>query len=152
KRNAIPAPVWTEEVLVDGAHMPLSGGALTVPTGSHRLEIHYTALSYLAPKKVAFRYRLKGFSDEWVEAQNGRVAVYTNVPPGRYTFEVMGSNDDGVWSAVRNPLRIEMDAALYQMRWFWIAVAAMALIALRVGFKMRLRWLVKREELLEQRV
>jgi PAS domain S-box-containing protein len=151
-RNEVPPQVWNEEVIVDGTPAHMVGNGLSVGPGSHRLEIHYTALSFMAPKKVAFRYRLKGFSDDWIEAQGGRVAVYTNVPPGRYTFEVMGSNDDGVWSAVKNPLRIEMRAAFFQTRWFWIVCAVVAIVAIRFGFKVRFRMLQKNERLLAQRV
>ena len=35
----------------------------------------------------------------WVETDaNNRVATYTNLDPGTYTFRVKGSNNDGVWN------------------------------------------------------
>jgi PAS domain S-box-containing protein len=151
-RNTLRPPVWIEEVLIDGRPAALSGHHLVIAPGSHRLEIHYTALCFVTPKKVAFRYRLKGFSDEWVDAQNRRVAFYTNVPPGEYRFEVMGSNDDGVWNAAGNPLLLTVRAAFYQTAWFWIAVAVAAAAAIRVTFTMRVRMLQQREHLLAERV
>lgn len=150
--NSVPPPVWTEEVLLDGKRMPVTADALTVGPGRRSLEIHYTALSFLAPRKVAFRYRLRGFSDEWIDAGDRRVAFYTNLPPGNYLFEVMGSNNDGVWSLVRNPLRLRFQAAFYQTYWFWIGCAVLLLIAVRAGFKMRLRLLNESERLLVKRV
>ncbi|HXA17392.1 MAG TPA: two-component regulator propeller domain-containing protein [Thermoanaerobaculia bacterium] len=150
--NSVPPQVWTEEVLLDGKPAPMTADALTIGPGRRSLEIHYTALSFLAPKKVAFRYRLRGFSDEWIDAGDRRVAFYTNLPPGNYLFEVVGSNNDGVWSLARNPLHFRLQAAFYQTYWFWIACAVLLLIAVRAGFTMRLRLFNESERLLVKRV
>ncbi len=150
--NSVPPHVWTEEVLLDGKRMPLTTDALTVGPGRRSLEIHYTALSFLAPKKVAFRYRLRGFSDEWIDAGDRRVAFYTNLPPGNYLFEVVGSNNDGVWRLGSNPLRFRFQAAFYQTWWFRIACAVLLLLVIRAGFTMRLRLLNESERLLVKRV
>jgi PAS domain S-box-containing protein len=150
--NAIAPPVWNEEVLLDGNAQGVSFTSLVVGPGRHTLDIQYTALSLVAPKKVAFRYRLRGFSDEWIDAGNRRVAFFTNLPPGNYLFEVVGSNNDGVWSLARNPLRFHFRAAFYQTWWFWIACAVLMLIAVRAAFSMRLRLLNERERQLVKRV
>jgi PAS domain S-box-containing protein len=150
--NTVAPKVWTEEVLLDEKLMVIGAGGLTVGPGRHSLELHYTALSFLAPQKVAFRYRLRGFSDDWVDAGNRRVAFYTNIPPGNYVFEVMGSNNDGVWSRVRNPLRLRFQPAFYQTYWFWIACGILLIIATWAAFRMRVRLLRERERLLVDRV
>ena len=48
--------------------------------------------------KNQFRYRMVGFDDDWVDALGDRQATYTNLDAGDYRFEVMGSNNDGVWN------------------------------------------------------
>ena len=147
--NAVAPPVLNEEVLLDEKAQDVSSG-LVVGPGRHSLEIHYTALSLVSPKRVAFRYRLRGFSDAWVEAGNRRTAFYTNLPPGNYVFEVMGSNNDGVWSAASNPLRFRFEAAFYQTYSFRIACVLLLLLAAWAAFKMRLRLLKERERILIQ--
>jgi len=42
--------------------------------GQGELEFHFTALSFLAPQKVRFRYRLEGYDKDWVEAKDRRLA------------------------------------------------------------------------------
>jgi PAS domain S-box-containing protein len=150
--NLVSPHVRTEEVLLDGKRMPVTADVLTAGPGRRSLEIHYTALSFIAPNKVAFRYRLRGFSDEWIDAGDRRVAFYTNLPPGDYLFEVAGSNNDGVWSLARNPLRLRFQAAFYQTWWFRIACAVVLLIIIRAGFTMRLRLLNESERQLVKRV
>jgi len=150
--NAVPPKVWNEEVLIDERAIPATQEGITAGPGLRSLEVHYTALSFLAPQRVAFRYRLKGFSDEWTDAGARRVAFYTNLPPGNYTFETMGSNNDGVWSPARNPLQIRIQPAFYQNKWFWAASVILLIIIVRAAVKMRLRILQDNERLLVQRV
>jgi signal transduction histidine kinase len=47
---------------------------------------------------VAFKYRLTGYDSDWITASGDRRAIYTNLPFGDYTFQVIASNNDGVWN------------------------------------------------------
>ena len=58
----------------------------------------FSALSYCAPEKNRFAYRLDGFDNSWIEAGNRHTATYTNLPAGTYTFRVKATNNDGIWS------------------------------------------------------
>jgi signal transduction histidine kinase/ligand-binding sensor domain-containing protein len=69
-----------------------------VPPGNHRFVFEYSALSLTAPEKVGFKYRLTGYDKDWVTATGERRAIYTNLPFGDYTFQVIASNNDGVWN------------------------------------------------------
>ena len=62
--------------------------SLKIPPGRHRLDFQYTALSFVAPEKVRFKYRLNGFDDDWVDAGTKRLATYNYIPPGNYSFQV----------------------------------------------------------------
>ncbi len=58
----------------------------------------FSALSYCAPEKNRFAYRLDGFDKDWIDAGNRHTATYTNLPAGTYTFRVKATNNDGIWS------------------------------------------------------
>jgi ligand-binding sensor domain-containing protein/two-component sensor histidine kinase len=112
KINPLPPPVAIEEVIVDGGDSSaasrtakpqvieplLSTEPLKVLAGRQRFEFHYTALSFSAPEKVRFKYRLDGLEDAWVDAGNRREAHYSHLVPGTYTFHVIACNDDGIWN------------------------------------------------------
>lgn len=54
--------------------------------------------NYRTPEKNSFRYRLKGYDDDWITATaSNRTVMYSKVPPGNYRFEVLAANNDGVW-------------------------------------------------------
>src|SRR5262249_58994527 len=63
------------------------------------LTIDYTALSLAAPEKIRFRYMLEGRDRDWRDdVDNRRQAVYNDLPPRKYRFRVIASNNDGVWN------------------------------------------------------
>ena len=51
---------------------------------------------------------LEGFDPEWIDAGTRRVAFYTNIPPGRYTFRVRACNNDGIWNEEGDALRFSL--------------------------------------------
>ena len=89
RTNTLPPPVVVEQVLIDHRALPRADEAELEP-GRGDLEFHYAGLSFVDPDRVHFRYMLEGFDREWVEAGSRRVAFYTNIPPGRYTFPRQG--------------------------------------------------------------
>ena len=110
-----------------------------LPKRTHRLEIEYTGLSFTEPHRVKFRYQLEPFEGRWHEAADRRVATYTNLTPGFYTFRVMAANDDGIWSLEPALLSFRIPAAYYQTRWFEFFCWCLALAVLVTAVKLRIR-------------
>ncbi|MCC8187694.1 MAG: response regulator [Bacteroides sp.] len=61
------------------------------------LAIQYAALDYTNPANIQYAYMLDGFEKQWTYADRQRIANYTNLPKGEYTFRVRSTNSDGVW-------------------------------------------------------
>lgn len=153
RRNPVPPPVKIEEFISDGERIPPAAEAV-IPPGAHTLEIHYTALSFLAPSKVFFRYKLEGYDERWIEAGTRRVAYYTALPPGRYRFRVVACNNDGVWSRDGAFLGFRLEHRIYQTWPFRVGgVLVLALagyVIFRVRLKARVRALRARQTELEK--
>lgn len=118
--NHIAPPVLIEEIAVNGKPQSFSSGAslFEIPPGERQLDIRYTALSFMAPDKVAFRYKLEGFDEDWVEAGNKRTVRYGTLAPDKYRFRVMACNNDGVWNEAGAALTIVIDPHYWQTWWF----------------------------------
>jgi signal transduction histidine kinase len=101
---------------------------LQISPGRHRLELRYTGLSFSAPERVRFRYRLENLDADWVEAGPLRTAIYSYVPPGKYRFQVIACNSDGVWNEEGTSLSLQVLPYFWQNRWF-IGLAALGLLA-----------------------
>ena len=133
--NELPPPVVIEQTLVDQTPADAPRGPVEMRPGQSDLEIHYTGLSFVAPEKVRFKYRLDGYDRDWVDARERRAAHYTNVPPGSYTFRVMAANNDGVWSTRDATVRLVVIPPFWRTWWFIsccvLAVAAGAFLLYR---------------------
>ena len=100
---------------------------MEIGPGVQRVEFQYGALSFTAPEKVRFRYRLDGLDPDWVEAGDRRVAEYPNLPPGKYQFRVNACNEDGVWSDNEMVLAMTCLPAVWQKGWFKLLIIAIVL-------------------------
>ncbi|MGJ5815372.1 two-component regulator propeller domain-containing protein [Paludibaculum fermentans] len=121
--NPLAPPVQVERFHADGKdYAPTS--EVDLPAGSRNLEIQYTALSLVAPDKVKFRYRLLPYDQDWVEAGTRRSAMYTNLAPGSYKFQVIAANNDGVWNESGATLEVTLHPHFYQTRSFLLALLA----------------------------
>ncbi|HEY3654892.1 MAG TPA: two-component regulator propeller domain-containing protein [Steroidobacteraceae bacterium] len=136
RTNTLPPPVHIEQVAVDGVPLVLTDGAQVAP-GPQQWEFHYTALSLLVPRRSFFRYRLDGFDQGWIDAGNRRTAYYTGLAPGTYTFRVIASNNDGVWSDTGASFRFTLKPHFFQTFWFGL-LCIVAIVAL-AGAWYRLR-------------
>jgi PAS domain S-box-containing protein len=116
-RNPILPPVHVEEIIADRRRYAPRDG-LRLPALTRDLEIDYTALSFIAPQKVRFRYKLEGHDSEWQDPGTRRQAFYADLRPGKYRFRVMGCNNDGVWNEEGATLAFSLAPAWYQTWWF----------------------------------
>jgi ligand-binding sensor domain-containing protein/signal transduction histidine kinase len=139
RTNTLPPPVQIEQVTVDAVPLQLTQGAEVSP-GHQQWEFHYTGLSLLAASRSRFRYRLEGFDEQWVDAGNRRIAYYTSLPPGTYTFRVIASNNDGVWNETGASFRFTLKPHFYQTVWF----ALLCILAFLIAAGLCYRWRVAR--------
>ncbi len=89
-----------------------------VSPGHSRFSFEYAGLSFVAPQKVRFRYKLEGFDRDWIDAGTRRVAYYTNIPAGDYRFRVLARNNDGIWNESGAALGFRLLPHFYRTYWF----------------------------------
>jgi PAS domain S-box-containing protein len=149
--NSWIPPVHVEQ-LVAGRSLIDRPDQVRLPAGGGNLEFRYTALSFLAPNKMEFRYKLEGFDKDWVDAGTRRIAYYTNMPPGDYRFTVIASNNDGVWNNTGASVTIHLAPHFYQAYWFYALCALAIIVSGRVLYRARMKSLKAREKDLVVRV
>jgi signal transduction histidine kinase/ligand-binding sensor domain-containing protein len=136
-----PPPVHIEHLAADGKQYSVYG-PVNLPPLTHDIQIDYAGLSFIAPDKVRFHYKLEGFDENWKDVGARRQAFYTALPPGRYRFRVIASNKDGVWNTVGDSLSFVLAPAFYQTLWFRLFCGALVLALLWLVFQLRLRQVV----------
>jgi signal transduction histidine kinase/ligand-binding sensor domain-containing protein len=153
--NTLPPPVQIEQVRADRTSYPVQKG-LRLPPNTRDLQIDYTGLSLVVPRKTRFRYRLEGHDTEWQDVGTRRQAFYTDLPPRDYVFQVTASNNDGVWNQTGASLAFSVAPTFYQTRMFVVLVVLAVLGAVWLLYVLRVRQIEARvrmraEERIEER-
>src|SRR6266403_1739143 len=150
--NKLPPPVQIERVTADrktywqNLSRDASSSHPRLPPLVRDLTINYTALSFVAPEKVRFRYMLEGQDPDWKEVFNDREAHYSNLAPGNYRFRVTACNNSGVCNEAGTLMDFSIAPAYYQTTWFRLSCVG-ALLALLWGiYRVRVRSIQERSE------
>jgi signal transduction histidine kinase/ligand-binding sensor domain-containing protein/AraC-like DNA-binding protein len=133
--NTIPAParltgfkLMNKNVDLSDPVSPLSSNIIVADRAvlNHKqsvFSIEFAALCYVAPEKNQYAYTLEGFLDEWIELGNNRNVTFTNLDPGKYTFRLRVSNNDGLWNEEQATLDIHVLPPWWKTPWAWTTYA-----------------------------
>ncbi len=143
KLNEQPPGVVIEQVRVDD-ELVTPYQKLELQPGKTRFDFYYTGLSFIAPAKVKFKYKLEGFDKDWIDGGTRRVAYYTNLPPGEYRFRVMAANNDGVWNETGTAFNFYLRPHVYQTYWFYALSALVIALLTWQLYRLRVRQVKRR--------
>ncbi|MDX2068674.1 MAG: ATP-binding protein [Haliscomenobacter sp.] len=108
------------------------------------LSFEFTSLNYDTPLKNQYKYMLEGYDKTWISTPaSARIAKYTNLPPGHYTFRVIASNNDGVWNYKGDTLKIHILPPWY---WAWWSQTLYALLTIAALYSF-IRWRTNEQRL-----
>jgi signal transduction histidine kinase len=119
-----------DTVTVDGRPVPLTG-KLNLDAGSRRVEIAYQPVSLGSQDELRFRYSLDGYDRSWTYANTlQRLATYTNLPAGQYTFLVEAWETGQPGHAAHTSIAFIKKPYFYRTPWFiGLCVLTLALLA-----------------------
>jgi signal transduction histidine kinase/ligand-binding sensor domain-containing protein len=137
-KNPTPPPVHVEEIVADGKSYS-AASPIILPPLTRDIRIDYTALSFVMPKKMAFRYILEGRDRSWQDPGLRRQAFYSDLRPGSYHFRVVASNNDGVWNETGAAVDFKVAAAWYQTFWFRLVCFIAGVLLLFAIYGLRVR-------------
>ena len=122
-----------------GPHPAWELDAMSIPYGEW-VSIELALLEFGADARHRYEYRMGG---EWIDLGGRRVITITDLRPGAHLLEARARNSQGVWSAVRAPLRITVRPPWWMTRWFRAASAALVLGAVVSAHRLRLRMVTR---------
>lgn len=148
RRDSESPVIAIEQVLVD-RHPASATDSLRIGPSQQSLEIRYTAFDWIRPQQVRFKYRMEGLDAEWIDAGDRRVAYYSHLPHGNYTFRVIADNGEGLWNTNGKTLQLSVLPPFYFTWWFEVMVALGTLGALVLAYRYRIGQLM-RTQLVQQ--
>ncbi|NDW17615.1 response regulator [Dysgonomonas sp. 216] len=103
--------IFNKEVRLTTPESPLSKSIIhtdkiTLDHTQSNIGFDFVALSYVASSANKYAYKMENIDEDWTYTTNNHTASYAKLPPGKYTFKVKGSNNDGVWNEAGTSIEI----------------------------------------------
>lgn len=97
---------------------------LTIEPNENYFSIEFVGINYKNPKKNQYAYKLVGSNDDWIYTDyNQRIANFSNLDAGEYTFLVKASDGEGAWSAKPAEIKIRVLPPWYKTWWAFLIYA-----------------------------
>ena len=92
---------------------------VTLTHDQNIFSLSFAALTYFNPDANRYRYKLEALDRDWVEVgSDRRVASYTTLPAGKYTFHVQSATRQGAWNEPGLTLGITILPPWWDTWWF----------------------------------
>ncbi len=117
--------------------------------GSRVVEIHYSAPEFEHPDRLRFEYRMIGLDSQWRDAGNHHIALFSDLKPGRYQFEVRVANPEGRLQAGVARVKIGLNPQLWERSSLQFATGCLAAAVL--GITLRRSWRQNQLQIITQR-
>jgi len=102
--------------------------------------LSFAALTYFNPDANRYRYKLEKLDRDWIEVgSDRRVASYTTLPAGKYTFHVQSATRQGVWNEPGLALGITILPPWWATFWFRLLCIVATVSILWTLYLIRLR-------------
>lgn len=124
---------------------------ITLKYSQNVFTFEFAALNFIEPEKNLYAYKMLGFDKDWNFIGNRNEVTYTNLPPGKYVFQVKAANNDGVWNDLPATINLTIVPPWYKTVWaylLYILLIGSSIAYLRFTFLQREK--LKREIELEQ--
>ena len=161
--NPYIPPVWLTNFTIHNEQVPVKGSygdtlawesplertitrtsSVEIAYWQNDFSLEFAALNYINPEKNQYKYRLEPYEEEWISTTAAnRIARYTNLSPGEYTFRVKASNNDGLWNEAGTSLQLTILPPWWQTTGAYVLYG---LLGLGLLFSLR-QYTVKRERL-----
>jgi signal transduction histidine kinase/ligand-binding sensor domain-containing protein/DNA-binding response OmpR family regulator len=126
--------------------------AITLSYKQSVISLEFAALDFTSPHKKNYAYILAGFDKDWNYVESRNTALYTNVPPGKYTFKLKYQNSVGLWSPVASELQITIVPPFWLTWWFELLVILFVIGGVYALFRFRLERIEAQKFILEKQV
>ncbi|MBO9699535.1 MAG: histidine kinase [Sporocytophaga sp.] len=119
---------------------------LVLPYDQNHLTFEFIGIEQVNPEAVQYKWKLRGFDQDWSPLSQKREAVYSNLPAGDYTFEVVASNELGIWSRTPAKFHFVINPPFWKTLWFTTIVLIGLIIVLILAGRYALRRIREQNE------
>jgi diguanylate cyclase (GGDEF)-like protein len=130
-------PVVIEQLNVDGKSYPLLS-TVELPEGASRITIHYAGIGYLMAEHIEYQTQLIGFDTQWQNEENKMFTEFTNLKPGKYTFQMRAKYPNGKWQKDNATISFTINPFYWQTNLFKLFVFISFCFSLYILYRYRM--------------
>ncbi|HEY1040319.1 MAG TPA: two-component regulator propeller domain-containing protein, partial [Bacteroidia bacterium] len=101
---------------------------LSLPGSENNISFNFTGINLFHPEKVRYKVFLEGFDKDWIE-NDLKNATYTNLPAGKYVFNVMAYTSD-INKASKAKFEFVIRPVFWKTWWFFILVVVLFVVGI----------------------
>jgi ligand-binding sensor domain-containing protein/signal transduction histidine kinase len=106
----------------------IPGEGFRLPPGSGRvIEFDFAANTFVSADRTRYKYRLLGMAEKWIDGGTRRQALFTDLKPGAYRFQVIAANHHGVWNETGADCSFQIAPFFHETWWFYVLCAGMTI-------------------------
>jgi ligand-binding sensor domain-containing protein/serine phosphatase RsbU (regulator of sigma subunit) len=112
----------------------------------------YYSICLTNPDVVKYRVKLEGEDEDWQPVTDQTRVTYSALAPGKYTFNVIAINSQGIWNSKPASFHFIIRPPIYQTWWFIMVISVIIVVIIVIYIKIREQNLVKEKVVLEDKV
>ena len=116
--------------------IPVNSDVVTLPHNYNTFTLKFNYVDVTKAINTELRYNMQGVNDVWSETGDSNEAVYRNLKPGTYRFQVSSRTFGGEWSQPEILITIKIEPPIYLTWWaitLYIAISVL-LIYIAIHF------------------
>ena len=123
---------------------------LKLPHNLNNISFEFIALNYVAPEKIKYSWKLKGFEDNWNAPSSKNYCTYTNLESGKYSFQLRSTNEKGELLEDITQFDFRIEKPFWATWWFRIIAIMLTLGLVLLFMNLRTRQLISNQKALEE--
>lgn len=143
--------IWVDQKKLKPGLMQKPWSSVELKPGQS-ISLELASLDFHDAKRNQFMYQLKGVDNDWQHNTGYTKVNYSQLEPGSYQFNVLGSNQHGLYAAQAQTLQIDVLPLWWQRTWVIVIFVLALLLLLLGGHAYRLRHMRQINKLLQQSV
>ncbi|MBU3926289.1 MAG: hypothetical protein KKB74_00665, partial [Bacteroidetes bacterium] len=154
RQNSIQPVIQITDIKVNNQYLTLSKEEIA----THQLEIQpdeeiitieFSGLSFINNNKNKYKYKINELNKDWIDLGNYHQITFNNLAPGKYTLEILASNNHGLWLDKPYAFSIVVLPTFFESVFFKWLIGILILVLIFVGIQLRLRQLIKQKRQLQ---
>ena len=110
--------IYINDTLFNAAANPNEKNSIKLTHRENTFAFDFSAITFQHNNECVYEYQLEGYDNDWIKSGTRHYTRYSNIPPGKYTFELRVFDVNGLVSPFTKELQIEILKAFWQTNLF----------------------------------